>query len=103
MEHLYQDMERHIAAMAPGLCPVDIQIAFLRLCHAESCGKCVPCRVGVGHLLRMMTEISEGKGTMKTLELMEKTARDIELSADCAIGYDAARIVLNGLRGCRDD
>ncbi len=103
MEHLYQDMERHIAAMAPGLCPVDIQIAFLRLCHAESCGKCVPCRVGVGHLLRMMTEISEGKGTMKTLELMEKTARDIELSADCAIGYDAARIVLNGLRGCRED
>ena len=101
MEHLYLDLERHIAASTPGLCPVDMQISFLRLCHAQSCGKCVPCRVGLGQLVRLMTDVLEHRATMETLDLIEETARNIEVSADCAIGYDAARMVLNGLKGCR--
>ena len=103
MEHLYLDLERHIAASTPGLCPVDMQISFLRLCHAQSCGKCVPCRVGLGQLVRLMTDVLEHRATMETLDLIEETARNIEVSADCAIGYDAARMVLNGLKGCRKD
>ena len=103
MEHLYLDLERHIAASSPGLCPVDMQISFLRLCHAQSCGKCVPCRVGLGQLQRLMTDVLENRATMKTLDLIEETAKNIEASADCAIGYDAARMVLNGLKGCRED
>lgn len=103
MEHLYLDLERHIAASAPGLCPVDLQISFLRLCHAQSCGKCVPCRVGLGQLQRLMTDVLENRATLQTLDLIEQTARNIEASADCAIGYDAARMVLNGLSGCRED
>ena len=103
MEHLYLDLERHIAASTPGLCPVDMQTSFLRLCHAQSCGKCVPCRVGLGQLVRLMTDVLEHRATMETLDLIEETARNIEVSADCAIGYDAARMVLNGLKGCRKD
>ncbi|WP_434309728.1 NAD(P)-binding protein [Hominifimenecus sp. rT4P-3] len=103
MEHLYLDLERHIAASAPGLCPVDLQISFLRLCHAQSCGKCVPCRVGLGQLQRLMTDVLENRATLETLDLIEQTAKNIEASADCAIGYDAARMVLNGLKGCRED
>ncbi len=103
IEQLYLDLERHIAASPPGLCPVDMQISFLRLCHAQSCGKCVPCRVGLGQLQRLMTDVLEGRGTEETLELIQSTAESIEISADCAIGYDAARMVLNGLKGCRDD
>ena len=48
VENLYRDMERRIAASPPGLCPVDMALSFLRLCHAQSCGKCVPCRIGLG-------------------------------------------------------
>ena len=103
MENLYLDLERHVAASAPGLCPVDMQISFLRLCHAQSCGKCVPCRIGLGQLQRLMTDVLENRATMKTLDLIEQTAKSIEASADCAIGYDAARMVLNGLKGCRED
>ena len=47
VERLYEDLERHIIASPPGLCPVDMQIAMLKLCHAQTCGKCTPCRVGL--------------------------------------------------------
>ena len=47
VEKLYKDLERHIIASPPGLCPVDLQLAFLKVCHAQTCGKCVPCRVGL--------------------------------------------------------
>ena len=103
MDQLYLDMERHVAASNPGTCPVDMQIGFLRLCHAQSCGKCVPCRVGLGQLEKLMTDVLENRATMETLDLIEETAKNIEASADCAIGYDAARMVLNGLNGCRED
>ena len=45
MEGLYKDLERRISASPPGLCPVDLASSFLKMCHAQSCGKCVPCRV----------------------------------------------------------
>ena len=42
VEELYKDLERRISASPPGQCPVDLASAFLKLCHAQSCGKCVP-------------------------------------------------------------
>lgn len=42
VDNLYRDVERRIAASPPGLCPVDMSLSFLQLCHAQSCGKCVP-------------------------------------------------------------
>jgi len=50
MEGLYKDLERRIESSPPGLCPVDMARAFLELCHAQTCGKCVPCRIGLGQL-----------------------------------------------------
>lgn len=47
IDGLYRDVERRIAASPPGLCPVDLAMNFLNLCHAQTCGKCVPCRVGL--------------------------------------------------------
>ncbi len=47
VEQLYRNMERRIAASPPGLCPVDMALNFLRLCQAQTCGKCVPCRIGL--------------------------------------------------------
>ena len=103
VEELYKDLERRISASPPGLCPVDLASSFLKLCHAQSCGKCVPCRVGLGQLQKLMEQVLDGQADLSVINLIEKTARNIFYSADCAIGYEAARMVLKGIRGFRDD
>ncbi len=103
VDNLYRDVERRIAASPPGLCPVDMSLSFLQLCHAQSCGKCVPCRIGLGQLSKLMAQVLDGTGTMETINIIEKTARTIVNTADCAIGRDAARLVVDGLEGFRDD
>ena len=103
MEELYKDLERRIESSPPGLCPVDMSRAFLELCHAQTCGKCVPCRIGLGQLNHFIKDVLDGKATMETLDTMEATALSIMESADCAIGYEAAHMVYKGLVGYRDD
>ena len=103
VDNLYRDVERRIAASPPGLCPVDMSLSFLQLCHAQSCGKCVPCRIGLGQLSKLIATVLDGTAAMSTIDIIEKTARTIVNTADCAIGRDAARLVLDGLEGFRDD
>ena len=103
VEGLYKDLERRIIASPPGLCPVDLTAAFLKMCHAQTCGKCVPCRIGLTQLSNLLEDILNGKGTMKHLTMLEETARVIESTADCAIGYTAAQMVLKGLDGFKED
>ena len=103
VEDLYHSVERRIASSPPGLCPVDMTLTFLNLCHAQSCGKCVPCRVGLGQLSALLRQVLDGTGTLETIDNIEATAQVILDTADCAIGVDAARQVLMGMRGFRDD
>ena len=103
VERLYKDLERRIVASPPGICPVDLALNFLRLCHAQTCGKCVPCRVGLGQLADYLNQVLEGEATMEMLGEIERLAKVISNSADCAIGYEAANMVLRGLEGFRDD
>ena len=103
VERLYKDLERRIVASPPGLCPVDMAASFLKMCHAQTCGKCVPCRVGLGQLGKLLDQVLEGEATMETIDLIEKTARVIADTADCAIGFSAANMVLKGVTGFRDD
>ena len=97
IEGLYKDLERRIESSPPGLCPVDMARAFLELCHAQTCGKCVPCLIGLGQLNHLIKDVLDGKATMETLDIMEKTAVSVMESADCAIGYEAANMVYKGL------
>ena len=101
VERLYKDLERRIVASPPGLCPVDMAASFLKMCHAQTCGKCVPCRVGLGQLGKLLDQVLEGEATMETIDLIEKTARVIADTADCAIGFSAANMVLKGVTGFR--
>ncbi len=103
LEGLYRDMERRIASSPLGLCPVDMALNFLRLCHAQTCGKCVPCRVGLGQLTCMLESVLDGEGEPDLIDRIESCAAVISDTADCAIGYEAARMVLQGVRGFRDD
>ena len=57
VDELYKDFERRIAASPPGQCPVDLTASFLRMCHSQSCGKCTPCRVGLGQLQLIIDKI----------------------------------------------
>ena len=103
LNDLYRDMGRRISASQPGLCPVDMSLNFLRLCHAQTCGKCVPCRVGLGQLAELIERVLDRTATLETIDLIERTAQVIADSADCAIGYEAAHMVLRGVRGFRED
>ncbi len=103
MEGIYTDMERRIIASPPGICPVDLTAAFLKLCRAQTCGKCVPCRIGLTQIANMIYEVQSNTATMETLEQIRNTARIIEDSADCALGVEAARMILRSLDGCWED
>lgn len=103
VEELYKDLERRIVASPPGLCPVDMAASFLKMCHAQSCGKCVPCRVGLGQLEKLFDDVLDGDADLETIQVIERTARSIFYSADCAIGYEAAKMVLKGIKGFRED
>ena len=103
LEGMYQDLERRTVAGPSGLCPVDIAGAFLAFCHAQTCGKCVPCRVGLAQLQEMIRDVLEGRASEDTIDLIERTARTVSETADCAIGYEAAEMVLKGVTGFRED
>ncbi len=87
LEQLYKDMERRIESSPFGLCPIDMSRAFLKMCQAQSCGKCTPCRIGLEQLGNLMDDVLEGRADMSTLQLMEDTTVTIMETADCAIGY----------------
>ena len=69
MESMYQDLERRIVASPPGLCPVDLTRSFIKMCLAQSCGKCVPCRVGLRQLARLLITCLMEKQRKKQLKI----------------------------------
>lgn len=103
VEDMYKDLERRIVASPPGLCPIDLSASFVKMAHAQTCGKCVPCRIGLGQLKELLEDVLDGNASLETIDLIEKTARSIHNSADCAIGYETAEMVLKGVHGFRDD
>ena len=103
MKMLYGDLSRRLEGSPTGNCPVEMTSAFLKLCLAQSCGKCVPCRIGLDKLSAILDRILEGEGEMADLALIEETAKAIVDSADCAIGFEGAKLVLDGFKAFRDD
>ena len=103
VESLYKNLEQRIVASPPGICPVDITRAFIEMCHAQTCGKCVPCRVGLHQLKHMITNVLNGDADYEILDLIEETALSIMQTADCAIGSEAAKMVWRMVHTCRDD
>ena len=103
VSELYHDLERRIAVAPSGNCPVELSGAFLRLCLAQSCGKCVPCRVGLNKMSELVDKILDGKGTEDDLDTLEYTAKSISDTADCDIGHEAAQIISDGFAAFKDD
>lgn len=103
IDKLYKELDRRIQSSPTGICPVQVTKAFLEMCSAQSCGKCVPCRVGLWQLSNLLSDVLEGKGTEDTLVSIDSLSQSIMESADCAIGYEAGRLVNESLKDCRDD
>ena len=77
LDGLYKDMERRINSSLYGLCPVEMSKAFLHMCHAQSCGKCSPCRIGLGQLANLMDDVLSGKADESILDVLAQTAQTI--------------------------
>jgi NADH:ubiquinone oxidoreductase subunit F (NADH-binding)/NAD-dependent dihydropyrimidine dehydrogenase PreA subunit/(2Fe-2S) ferredoxin len=84
-------------------CIVDTAKYFLNFTQAESCGKCVPCRVGTRHLVHILDRISRGLGELDDLAKLEHLARSIKGGALCGLGQTAPNPVLTALKYFRDE
>lgn len=102
IDELYEAVSRRCGA-AKSVCPVEMTEAFLHLCLAESCGKCVPCRIGLKKCIELFEKILSGAGLPEDLTELATLAETIYDSADCAIGFEAARLILSGLTVFRAD
>ncbi|MFH1741075.1 MAG: NADH-quinone oxidoreductase subunit NuoF [bacterium] len=86
-----------------GTCMVDLARFFLAFTAEESCGKCAPCREGTKHMLRLLTQICEGKGTPDSLVVLERLAKAVKSASLCGLGATAPNPVLTALRYFRDE
>lgn len=103
MDGLHRALEGRLSVSSLAPCPVEFTAAYIAMCATQSCGKCTPCRVGLNALHDLFEEVLENRATPATLDLIEHTARSIYLSADCAIGYEAAAMALTAVQGFADD
>ena len=84
-------------------CMVDVAKYFLAFLLDESCGKCLPCRVGIDRMLEIVTDISQGRGRPEQLPLLEDLAETVSETSLCALGKTASNPVVSTLRYFRDE
>ncbi len=89
--------------MDESTCMVDMARFFLDFTCKESCGKCVPCRIGTQRMLEILTRITEGKGKDGDIELLEDLCQKIKDGSLCALGGTAPNPVLTTLKYFRDE
>ncbi len=107
----YESLDQAGAIMGSGgmivmdeeTCIVDIARYFLSFTQAESCGKCVPCRLGTKQMLDILDDISSGMSKMEDLDLLQGLAEDVKAGSLCALGGTAPNPVLTSLRYFRDE
>jgi len=84
-------------------CMVDVARYFLNFLTDESCGKCVPCREGIRQMLKILTNITQGKGRDGDIELLEELSETAVEAALCALGKTAPNPFLSTLKYFRDE
>ncbi len=84
-------------------CMVEIARYFLEFTQRESCGKCTFCRLGTRQMLEILTDFTQGKGTMEDLDNLEKLAGEVRAGSLCRLGQTAPNPILTTLRYFRDE
>ncbi len=84
-------------------CMVDVARYFTNFLQEESCGKCVPCREGLLRMGEILMDITEGRGTMEQLSLIEDLSELLKDASLCALGTTAANPVMSTLKYFRNE
>jgi len=84
-------------------CMVEIARYFVSFLEGESCGKCLPCREGLQQMRDILTRITEGKGKMSDVDLLEELSAVLQDAALCALGQQAPNPVMSTLKHFRDE
>ncbi len=92
-----------MVVMGEETCMVDVAKYFLTFLQDESCGKCVPCRLGIDRMLEIITNITEGNSNPQQLSLLEELGSTVSETALCGLGKTAANPVLSTLRNFREE
>jgi NADH:ubiquinone oxidoreductase subunit F (NADH-binding)/(2Fe-2S) ferredoxin len=92
-----------LVVMDDSTCMVDTARFFTDFSVDESCGKCVPCRVGMKVMLNILNRIVEGKGEMEDIERLERLGHHIKESSHCGLGKTAPNPVLSTIRYFREE
>jgi len=92
-----------VVVMDENTCMVDVAKYFLNFLQDESCGKCVPCRLGVDRMLEIITEISDGRGKLEHISLLEELGETISYTALCGLGKTAANAVTSTLNYFKEE
>ena len=91
------EYERRVEATPPGMCAVAMQLDLLRAGGCQTCGKCVPCREGIAHIEMLLEEVLAFDAEPDALDEIRAQAAVVRDTADCAIGWHAAEVLLAGL------
>lgn len=92
-----------MVVMDEGTCMVEMARYFLHFTQEESCGKCVPCRIGTKRMLEVLERIVDGKGMAGDIELLKDLGEDIKAASLCGLGQTAPNPVLSMLRYFQDE
>jgi len=92
-----------LVVMNDSTCMVDTARFFTDFSVDESCGKCVPCRIGLKVMLNILNRIAAGKGTMEDIGLLERLGKHVKDSSHCGLGKSAPNPVLSTIRYFRDE
>ena len=84
-------------------CMVDVARYYLDFCQEESCGKCVPCRVGSTKMLDILNKICDGNGEEGDIEMLEQLSTQMQTASLCMLGKTAPNPVVSNLRYFRDE
>ncbi|MBC7194761.1 MAG: NADH-quinone oxidoreductase subunit NuoF, partial [Caldisericia bacterium] len=84
-------------------CMVSMAKFFLEFTVDESCGQCIPCRVGLKRMYNILDKITKGQGTMEDLEMLEELAKTVKTTSLCGLGQTAPNPVLSTLRYFKDE
>jgi bidirectional [NiFe] hydrogenase diaphorase subunit len=84
-------------------CMVDVAKFFMEFCVTESCGKCVPCRVGTAQMHHLLQKITSGEASMDDLALLEELCDMVKYTSLCGLGQTAPNPVLSTLQYFRDE
>lgn len=103
IQEIYREIQKRAKLAPTGACPIELTADFVRLCYAQSCGKCVPCRDGLGAVINLLESIIDGTAAENSLEVLKDMVEVIADTADCAIGYEAASYVSSAIDNFKDD